>query len=82
MSDSFNTRTTIEVGNRSYDIYSLQRLAGQYNVISLPYSLKVLLENLLRNENGVDVTSRFCQLLSGMRAIHLKLRLDSHLPAY
>ena len=56
MSDSFNTRTTIEVGNRSYDIYSLQRLAGQYNVNSLPYSLKVLLENLLRNENGVDVT--------------------------
>ena len=62
MSDSFNTRTTIEVGNRSYDIYSLQRLAGQYNVISLPYSLKVLLENLLRNENGVDVTRE--QILS------------------
>ena len=62
MSDSFNTRTTIEVGNRSYDIYSLQRLAGQYNVNSLPYSLKVLLENLLRNENGVDVTRE--QILS------------------
>ena len=62
MSDSFNTRTTIEVGNRSYEIYSLQRLAGQYNVNSLPYSLKVLLENLLRNENGVDVTRE--QILS------------------
>ena len=35
MSDSFNTRTKIEVGNRSYDIYSLQRLAGQYSVNSL-----------------------------------------------
>ena len=62
MSDSFNTRTKIEVGNRSYDIYSLQRLAGQYSVNSLPYSLKVLLENLLRNENGVDVTRE--QILS------------------
>ena len=62
MSDSFSTQTTIEVGNRSYDIYSLQRLAGQYNVNSLPYSLKVLLENLLRNENGVDVTRE--QILS------------------
>ena len=62
MSDSFNTRTTIEVGNRSYDIYSLQRLADRFNVNSLPYSLKVLLENLLRNENGVDVTRE--QILS------------------
>ena len=62
MSNSFNTRTQLEVGYRSYEIYSLQRLGADYAIDSLPYSLKVLLENLLRNENGIDVTKR--QILS------------------
>ena len=56
MSNSFNTRMTLEVGRRSYEIHSLQRLADDHDVMSLPYSLKVLLENLLRCENGIDVT--------------------------
>ncbi len=56
MSDSFNTRTTLEVNRRSYEIHSLQRLSDSYDVMSLPYSLKILLENLLRCENGIDVT--------------------------
>ena len=57
MSDSFNTRTTLEVNRRSYEIHSLQRLSDRYDVMSLPYSLKILLENLLRCENGIDVTT-------------------------
>ncbi len=56
MSNSFNSRSQLEVGRHSYEIYSLQTLGDRYDVESLPYSLKVLLENLLRNENGVDVT--------------------------
>ena len=62
MSNSFNTRTQLKVGHHSYEIYSLQALGDGYDVESLPYSLKVLLENLLRNENGVDVTQE--QILS------------------
>ncbi|MDE0309539.1 MAG: aconitate hydratase AcnA [Acidiferrobacterales bacterium] len=62
MSNSFNTRTTLEVNRRSYEIHSLQRLSDSYDVMSLPYSLKILLENLLRCENGTDVTQE--QILS------------------
>ncbi len=56
MSNTFDTRTTLEVSKHSYEIYSLERLAQNFAIQSLPYSLKVLLENLLRHENGIDVT--------------------------
>ncbi len=56
MSNTFDTRTTLEFSKRSYEIFSLERLAREYSIQSLPYSLKILLENLLRHENGIDVT--------------------------
>lgn len=56
MTNSFNTKFNLDVGHRTYEIFSLQQLAKDYDVDTLPYSLKVLLENLLRNENGIDVT--------------------------
>ena len=56
MSNTFDTRTTLEVSKHSYEIYSLERLAQNFEIQSLPFSLKVLLENLLRHENGIDVT--------------------------
>lgn len=56
MSDTFDTRTNLNVNRRTYEIYSLERLAADFEIHSLPYSLKILLENLLRHENGVDVT--------------------------
>jgi aconitate hydratase len=55
MTDSFKARTTLNVGARQYDILSLAALKGR-NVERLPFSLKVLLENLLRFEDGVNVT--------------------------
>src|SRR5579859_1972073 len=55
MTDSFKARTTLNVGSRQYDILSLAALKGR-NVERLPFSLKVLLENLLRFEDGVNVT--------------------------
>src|SRR5580700_2473688 len=55
MTDSFNTRSTLESGAQSYDIRSLPALGAQ-KVARLPYSLKILLENLLRFEDGVNVT--------------------------
>src|SRR6202011_3416740 len=55
MTDSFNARTTLRVGTQSFDILSLSALK-QHNVDRLPFSLKILLENLLRFEDGVNVT--------------------------
>jgi aconitate hydratase len=55
MTDSFKARTTLNVGAHQYDILSLAALKSQ-NVGRLPFSLKVLLENLLRFEDGVNVT--------------------------
>ncbi|HSN71013.1 MAG TPA: aconitate hydratase AcnA, partial [Steroidobacteraceae bacterium] len=55
MKDSFKARTTLSCGDRKYEIYSLAALADR-DVARLPYSLKVLLENLLRYEDGVNVT--------------------------
>src|SRR5215471_4652719 len=53
--NSFDARADLEVGGRSYEIYRLDALQAQYDVARLPFSLKVLLENLLRNEDGVSV---------------------------
>jgi aconitate hydratase len=55
MTDSFKARTTLNVGARQYEILSLAALKSQ-NVERLPFSLKILLENLLRFEDGVNVT--------------------------
>ena len=48
---------TINVNNREYRIYSLQALADRHGINRLPYSLKILLENLLRHEDGINITS-------------------------
>lgn len=57
MTDSYKTRTTLKVDNKEYEIFSLPELGKQFaNVNKLPYSQKILLENLLRCEDGVNVT--------------------------
>jgi aconitate hydratase len=48
-SDSFGARSTLEVGGRSYEIFRLDALQSSHDVARLPYSLKILLENLLRH---------------------------------
>src|SRR6202163_926251 len=55
MTDSFKVRTTLKSGAHSYEIWSLAAL-GAAKVARLPYSLKILLENLLRFEDGSNVT--------------------------
>ena len=56
--DSFKSRATIAVGDRKVDIFRLDALtrAGVGDVATLPYSLRILLENLLRHEDGKSVT--------------------------
>jgi aconitate hydratase len=55
MTNSFKARSTLKVGNRPYEIWSMAALPPE-KVARLPYSLKILLENLLRFEDGVNVT--------------------------
>ncbi|MEK7404025.1 MAG: aconitate hydratase AcnA [Acidobacteriota bacterium] len=57
--NSFGAGATLRVGERQYQIYSLNALerSGFTNVSRLPYSMKVLLENLLRHEDGRTVTA-------------------------
>src|SRR5699024_9121333 len=59
--NSFNTRDTLTVGDTTYTIYRLDRIDG---AARLPYSLKVMLENLLRNEDGRLVTKEQIQALA------------------
>jgi len=54
--DSFGARADLETGGETYEIFRLDALQKKYDVARLPYSLKVLLENLLRNEDGDTVT--------------------------
>ena len=52
--DSFNARGELEVGDSTYEIFRLDAVEGS---TTLPYSLKVLLENLLRTEDGENITA-------------------------
>lgn len=58
MNNSYNTRTTLKIKGREYEIYSLQELGKQIDISKLPFSLKILLENLLRTEDGVNVSKK------------------------
>jgi aconitate hydratase len=64
-SNSFGAQTTISVGGRDVTIYSLSAVEGSGR---LPYSLKVLLENLLRNEDGHNVDADQIRALAGWKA--------------
>ena len=57
MTDSFKVRATLDVGSKQYQYYNLQALEDKFRVSRLPFSYKVLLENLLRNEDGESVTA-------------------------
>jgi aconitate hydratase len=55
VSNSFESRSTLRVNNQEYTYYRLEALADQYNLQRLPFCLKILLENLLRKEDGKSV---------------------------
>ncbi|GAA4433274.1 aconitate hydratase AcnA [Georgenia halophila] len=60
-SDSFKSKGTLDVGDKSYEIFRLDAVEG---LDRLPYSLKVLAENLLRTEDGKNVTAEHVQALA------------------
>ena len=59
--NSFGSRATLEVAGTQYEIYRLDAAKGSGN---LPYSLKILLENLLRNEDGANITADHVRALA------------------
>jgi len=56
-SDSFGARSTLQLGGREFEIYRLDALQEKFDVARLPYSIKVLLENVLRLEDGTSVSA-------------------------
>ena len=71
--DSFGAKGALEVGDNAYEIYRLSAVAGeagieQSDVDSLPFSLKVMLENLLRTEDGENITADDVRALAGWDA--------------
>ena len=60
-SDSFGARSTLDVGGESFEIFRLDALQEKYDVARLPYALKVLLENLLRNgeDEGAEAVAKW-----------------------
>jgi aconitate hydratase len=56
-SNSFGARSTLEVSGRDYEVFRLDALQERFDVARLPYSIKVLLENVLRLEDGVSVSA-------------------------
>ncbi|PRX45117.1 aconitate hydratase [Prauserella shujinwangii] len=60
--DSFGARDTLKVGDASYEVFRLNKVEGAER---LPYSLKILLENLLRTEDGANITADHIRALGG-----------------
>ncbi|WP_176879716.1 aconitate hydratase AcnA [Prauserella marina] len=60
--DSFGARDTLKVGDASYEVFRLNKVEGSER---LPYSLKILLENLLRTEDGANITAGHIRALAG-----------------
>ncbi|MGK2876105.1 MAG: aconitate hydratase AcnA [Nocardioides sp.] len=64
--NSFGAKDTLEVNGTSYEIFRLDAVDDEgLDVASLPFSLKVLLENLLRTEDGADITADDIRALAG-----------------
>jgi aconitate hydratase len=57
MADSFATSARLDVNGKSYAYRSLPKLGERFDIARLPYSMKILLENLLRHEDGVTVNA-------------------------
>jgi len=66
--NSFDARSTLSVGGRDLTIYRIDALQSKYDVARLPYSLKVLLENLLRTEGNGAVTADSIEALATWNA--------------
>ncbi len=80
--NSFESKAVLKSGNRSYTIFRLPALASRgTNLSRLPFSLKILLENLLRREDGVNVTAADIEFLANWDAKAEPSREIAYMPA-
>ncbi|HVA71976.1 MAG TPA: aconitate hydratase AcnA [Candidatus Limnocylindrales bacterium] len=81
--NSFHTRSTLKVGGESFEMYAIERLerAGAGNISRLPFSMKILLENLLRQEDGQFVHAGDIRALAGWDPAGQPSQEISFLPA-
>ena len=81
--NSFNTKTQLTLGNTELQYYSLNKLQenGLGNIDKLPFSIKVLLESVLRNENGYDITTKDVKALAAYDSKALKAQEVPFKPA-
>jgi aconitate hydratase len=80
--NSFDSRGTLTSGNRNYTMYRLAALEARgFNLSRLPFSLKILLENLLRREDGVNVMASDIEFLANWDAKAEPSREIAYMPA-
>ncbi len=79
--DSFGARSTLTVGDATHEIFRLDALQTRYDVARLPYTLRILLENVLRREDGVTVTATDVEAIAGWDARAEPSREISYNPA-
>ncbi|MGA2569423.1 MAG: aconitate hydratase AcnA [Terracidiphilus sp.] len=80
--NSFQSHAVLTSGSRSYTIYRLPALAARgCNLVRLPFSLKILLENLLRREDGINVTAADIEFLANWDAKAEPSREIAYMPA-
>jgi aconitate hydratase len=81
MSDSFKAKSSLKVGDKSYSYYDLKALEPKYKLSRLPYSYKILLENLVRHEDGVNITKADIEALAGADLKKLPQKEIAFMPA-
>ena len=79
--DSFSSRSTLAVGGETYEIFRLDALQSRFDVLRLPYTLRILLENVLRLEDGVTVTGEDVEAVAAWVAKDEPSREISFTPA-
>jgi aconitate hydratase len=63
--NTFGARSTLEVGGTKHEIFRLDALQAGHDVLRLPYTLRILLENVLRMEDGISVTAEDVEAIAG-----------------
>ena len=80
--NTFGTRSNLPVGDETFEVFRLPYLEQRgFNVTRLPYSLRILLENLLRTEDGVSVTADTIEALARWDPRAIPLREIAFTPA-
>ncbi len=79
--NSFDAKARLSVGDRTYEIFRLDALQAKYDVARLPFSVKILLENLMRNEDGESIRAQDVETLARWNAAEAPSKEIAFTPA-